>query len=310
MIIGLSSKISGGKDTVAKIIQYLVYHKIKNIQIKDVEFVLDCINDNNLDLTQLELISTWQNKKFAGKLKEIVCILLRCTLQQLEDREFKEKELGEEWDKYELHWSDGWDGNISIVSKDFNEEDYLDKKGDFYGHLGKKISLTPRLLLQLLGTECGRNIIHPNIWVNALMNEYVYKKINIQKSISKDIPDLFDRKYPNWIISDMRFPNEMKAVKDRKGITIRIVRFQEHDIVLYQGKKCTIVSMFEDGCIVEHENETYDTFYGEIELYRPNEHESEKSLDNAEFDYTIYNIGTIEDLVEKIKQILIKEGIL
>ena len=40
-----------------------------------------------------------------------------------------------------------------------------------------------------------------------------------------------------------------------------------------------------------------------------NEHESEIALDNAEFDYTIENDGTIEDLIEKVKQILIKEKI-
>ena len=35
-----------------------------------------------------------------------------------------------------------------------------------------KIKLTPRLILQLLGTDCGRDIIHPNIWVNSTMMAY------------------------------------------------------------------------------------------------------------------------------------------
>ena len=34
------------------------------------------------------------------------------------------------------------------------------------------LKFTPRLLLQLLGTDAGRNIVHPNIWVNALMSDY------------------------------------------------------------------------------------------------------------------------------------------
>ena len=30
--------------------------------------------------------------------------------------------------------------------------------------------------------------------------------------------------YPNWIITDCRFPNEAKAIKDRDGISIRVNR--------------------------------------------------------------------------------------
>ena len=39
------------------------------------------------------------------------------------------------------------------------------------------VKLTPRKLLQLLGTDCGRDIIHPNIWVNALFADYVSVKV-------------------------------------------------------------------------------------------------------------------------------------
>lgn len=37
---------------------------------------------------------------------------------------------------------------------------------------------------------------------------------------------------------------------------------------------------------------------------------SETELDNAKFDYVIDNNNTVEDLIEKIKQILIKEKII
>lgn len=80
--------------------------------------------------------------------------------------------------------------------------------------------------------------------------------------------------HPNWIITDMRFPNEMKAVVERKGITIRVTR---------PVKK----------------SET-----------TPRLHPSETSLDSAEFNYEIVNDGTIEDLVEKVKEILTKSGII
>ena len=88
--------------------------------------------------------------------------------------------------------------------------------------------------------------------------------------------------YPNWIITDMRFPNEMEAVKERKGITIRVVR--------------------PHGYTNPHTGE-----YKEMPL---SYHSSETALDESEFDYEILNDGTIEDLVEKVREVLIKENII
>jgi hypothetical protein len=76
--------------------------------------------------------------------------------------------------------------------------------------------------------------------------------------------------YPSWCITDMRFPNEMEAVVEKGGITIRVVR---------PGT--------ESGT-----------------------HPSETALDEATFNYEIINDGEIVDLIEKVKEILIKEQII
>ena len=39
-------------------------------------------------------------------------------------------------------------------------------------------------------------------------------------------------------------------------------------------------------------------------------HPSETALDNHPFDYTIDNNGTIEELIEKVREILIKEKLI
>ena len=39
-------------------------------------------------------------------------------------------------------------------------------------------------------------------------------------------------------------------------------------------------------------------------------HPSETALDNHSFDYTIDNNGTIEELIEKVREILIKEKVI
>lgn len=81
--------------------------------------------------------------------------------------------------------------------------------------------------------------------------------------------------YPSWCITDMRFPNEMDAVKERKGVTIRVARPD------MQSLQAMVPA-----------------------------HASETALDDAEFDYEIINDGSIEDLVEKVREILIKENII
>lgn len=69
---------------------------------------------------------------------------------------------------------------------------------------------TPRELLQLLGTECGRGIIDPLIWIKALK-----RRIDLSES-------------PRIVISDMRFNNELEAVKSWGGHVVKVLR---HDYV-------------------------------------------------------------------------------
>lgn len=268
MIIAISGKINSGKDTVGKIIQYLIAdYKSNDLLPYSIEAFLkgnDIYNTNYVkDYVQsISEDSGWQIRKFADKLKDIVCILISCTRKQLEDREFKEKELGEEWWYYQDKQTKKVHSYIGFT--------------DTYVNMFDLIKLTPRLLLQLVGTECMRNIIHPNTWVNALMNEYKQEPY-FGPYIENYGYDIFEF-YPNWIITDMRFPNEYEAVKSRSGITIRINR----------------PSVILDGI-----------------GYNAGDHPSETGLDHIkDWDYIIDNDGSIEDLIIKVKEILIQAEIL
>jgi len=75
------------------------------------------------------------------------------------------------------------------------------------GHL--KGEMTYRKFLQIMGSDAMRDHLHPNVWVNALFADY-----DPQGATSKR----------NWIITDVRFPNEAAAIKERGGILIRINR--------------------------------------------------------------------------------------
>jgi len=234
MIIGINGKIGSGKDTVGKIIQYLQCHNTGEITIEDVI-------SNPEHEWWLEEQSKFEIKKFAGKLKQTASLLTGVYVEKFEDQEFKQQYMSEEWN------------NPNPVIYENGNKAWM--------------PMTYREFLQKLGTEAMRDGLHTNVWVNALFADY--KPSAIRSADSFDL-ETYDGKYPNWIITDMRFPNEMEAVELREGVTIKVVR---------------------PGTAV-------------------GTHPSETALDDAYFDHVISNDGTIEDLIEKVRQVLTIEGII
>jgi hypothetical protein len=209
-------------------------------------------------------------KKFAGKLKKIASLLTGVDVEKFEDQEFKKLQMNPEW------------------------------------------GMTYREFLQKLGTDAMRDNLHENVWVNALFSKYSVKEqskeelillskkagmevinddwseISIEE-IKARLPHYLLKTVSNWIITDVRFSNELEAVKSRGGITIRVVRPKSLSEIAKQGH----YTLTKDGLVP-----TYT------------EHPSETSLDSAKFDYTIVNDSTIENLVKKVREILVKEKII
>lgn len=69
---------------------------------------------------------------------------------------------------------------------------------------------TPRSMMQTMGTEWGRDRVHPELWVRKCMRDV----------------DRFRRSGRPVVISDVRFANEAWAIRDAGGIVIDI--FREH----------------------------------------------------------------------------------
>ena len=246
MIIGINGKIGSGKDTVGKIIQWLTKPELDG----------QYIGFQTYDDATLERLSPFKIKKFAGKLKQIGNILTGIPVEKFEDQEFKKTLLGPEWGTIK-------ENPLNSIPV-FENVNFL--------HM-----MSVREFLQKLGTEAMRDGLHKEVWVNALFADY--------KWYTKEWDELGNETlgaYPNWIITDMRFPNELDAVILREGITIRVVR--------------------PHGYTNPHTGE-----YKEMPL---SYHSSETALDDAEFDYEILNDGTIEDLIEKVREILIERNII
>jgi hypothetical protein len=272
MIIGISGKKGSGKDLSGMILQALTnklttFDGMEVITEKDVAY-------------QVWDVPTFKNVKFADTLKNFICVLLGCTREKLEEREYKESVLPKVWWYWRLERESGYSTVLKPYEEATGTENY------------ELIETTPRLLLQLMGTECGRQILHPNIWVNAVMANYIG-----HPAPNGEWGGYI--KFPNWVITDMRFPNELEVVQ-KNGITIRVERFPEF-IMSSKGPGETKKVPFDLTNPIH------------VDLWRGESmraHESERALDDAEFDYTIVNDGSIKDLVNKIKEILIKEKII
>jgi hypothetical protein len=189
MIIGISGYAKSGKDTVAKIIQYI------NRGNTTVEYSLeDAVKDSSYEVI-LDIESLWCIKKFSGALKKVASILTGIPVHRFEDQEFKDSFLGKEWHT--------------------EVEAPLDVAFDDVKFM-KMMSV--RELLQKLGTDAIRNGLHPNAWVNAAMAGYKPSVVGYDANGSP-VPEL-----PRWIFTDCRFPNEAQAIKDAGGFVIRVDR--------------------------------------------------------------------------------------
>lgn len=225
-IIGISGYAGSGKDTVGTLIQMIACkNRVAKISVEEI------LNDYKNNEWWLEGHSGWEIKKFAGKVKVIASILLGVGVSKFEDREYKIKELGPEWD--------------------YNRVEFIEQGV----YSSTKQHMTVRDFMQKLATEAMRNRLHEDVWVNALFSDYV--------------PEMYGddsmRTLPKWIITDVRFLNEAKRIKDNNGIIIRVNR----------------------------------PGIGPV-----NSHLSEIELDNYSFDYYIDNSKDIDYLSDQVKEIM------
>ena len=124
-----------------------------------------------------------------------------------------------------------------------------------YGNLKETIDdfwgMSPRELLQKAGTDAMRANVHQDIWVKALERAYCNRPGG-----------------ENWVVCDVRFPNEGTLIKQWGGKMIRLIGQPQEQIA-------------------------HST------------HASETSMDNwTHFDYTIMNTGSIPEFHIKLDNLM------
>lgn len=131
----------------------------------------------------------------------------------------------------------------------------------------KMPELTPRLVLQLWGTEVCRRSFHDDIWIASLESRLRNSKDNI-------------------VISDCRFPNEIRAIKEAGGRVIWVQRGELPSWHIMAGKA-------NNGDPIAAEK-----------LKHLGIHASETAWVGTDFDYILDNNGTVDDLYERIAAIV------
>ena len=138
-------------------------------------------------------------------------------------------------------------------------------------------SITPRNMLQTIGTDVFRKHFHADIWVIALQHQI----LEIQKQAQKA------ESHVNIVITDCRFPNEIELVKKLGGVMIKVVRQElppQHIEKVKQALK-------------NDEN-------AKEWLKHQNVHESEWYSFVAPVDHEIFNHSSKEELFCKVESIL------
>jgi hypothetical protein len=123
---------------------------------------------------------------------------------------------------------------------------------------------SPRWALQTIGTELFREQIDPDIWVKSVLRR-------IERAPEQ-----------NWVISDVRFPNEAEAIQAMGGFVVRVDRA---GVMTPRVPRALVGNM---------------SFLPEN--WRTKEHESEVAMRNwNKWDQVIDNNGTILQLYPQIE---------
>ena len=154
----------------------------------------------------------------------------------------------------------GWDRS-SLEGDTPESRAWREQPDEFWSNkLGK--SFSPRYALQLMGTEAGRDVFHENLWVYT-----VQRRCDPNK---------------NYVIADVRFPNEIKAIRESGGKVFRVKRGDEP---IWWGEALA-------------SNKTKD--YNLMKQFYPNVHYSEWAWIGEEVDTTIENDQSLEELSKNI----------
>ena len=166
----------------------------------------------------------------------------------------------------------GWDRTM-LEGRTKQAREWREQVDPWWAERLNMPNLTPRWVLQFWGTEVCRKSFHDDIWIASLENKLRTSKDDI-------------------VISDCRFPNEIKSIKEAGGQIVWVQRGElpEWYEAAYSMNKG------------DRGNLTWATSKNKIE--KLGIHASETAWIGTDFDHILDNNATIDDLYTQVKSLV------
>lgn len=162
----------------------------------------------------------------------------------------------------------GWDRTM-LEGRTKQAREWREQVDPWWAERLNMPDLTPRWILQNWGTEVCRRGFHDDIWIASLENKLRNSKDDI-------------------VISDCRFPNEIKSIKNAGGIVVRVVRGPEP-------------AWYETALSVNRGESGNTTWaLSKKKLERLKIHASETAWVGTKFDAVLDNNYSIDDLYAQV----------
>jgi hypothetical protein len=170
----------------------------------------------------------------------------------------------------------GWDREL-LEGRTKESRNWRETRDEWWSKRLKK-DITPRYILQYWGTEVVRKGFHDDMWVASLE----YRLLNTKNDI---------------VITDCRFPNEIKAIRAAGGQVVRIKRGIE------PGWFDAAKSMNKGP------NRNMNWALSKQKIEKLGIHASETAWVGQKFDVVLNNDGTIEELYQQIESNIINNQV-
>jgi hypothetical protein len=160
----------------------------------------------------------------------------------------------------------GWDRTL-LEGRTKEAREWREQVDPWWAERLNMPNLTPRWVLQYWGTEVCRQGFHDDIWIASVENK-------MRKTTD------------NIVISDVRFPNEIKAIHNADGIVVRVQRGvmpHWYDVAIQANKGSESAQNF---------------------LKKEGIHASETAWVGGKIDHVLCNDSSIDDLYNQIKNLV------
>jgi len=165
----------------------------------------------------------------------------------------------------------GWD-RVMLEGRTKEAREWRERVDPWWAERLDMPNLTPRWILQYWGTEVCRKGFHDDIWIASLEHKLLNSKDNI-------------------VISDCRFPNEIKSIKQAGGMVIRVVRGPEPE-------------WYRDAADMNAGEHCMNWMLAKTRMDKLKIHASETAWVGTKFDHVLTNDDSIDDLYAKVQAII------